>query len=457
MRHVSRCFLVLTAVLALVLPGDVPTAGTRTTAIGTAAEGVLAELDVQPSALTPDELVTLLDRLRASGIRVISTGVNWGAVQLEPAAPYQWAGLDRLVTLARERNLMVRFRVAGTPGWLHPGLTGVPAGDVQWYPPVGAVELAGWSTFLTDLTARYADRLAGVEIWNEPNESWFWKPQPDAAGFAALQRASYLAVKQVAPDLTVTSGGLSHNDLGFLGAYYDAAAAYPDAAANRWFFDQLGLHPYSGDRSPDLLTDRARYQGASGPMDENFLGMSRMVKLTATREGAAKQVWISEFGYSTVSNPWFSGVPDSRRAYFLARAYELAQRAGFVDGLGWYHSHPTPWDPPGYDILTATGETETFAQLARTTGARPPTTTLVSPVGSSTRGVVRVSGNRVGLRSAPALMELYVDGALVASGSRALSWDSRSIGNGGHTVQIVAWESTGTMHLGPALRTTVQN
>jgi hypothetical protein len=54
-------------------------------------------------------------------------------------------------------------------------------------------------------------------------------------------------------------------------------------------------------------------------------------------------------------------------------------------------------------------------------------------------------------------MELYVDGALVASGSRALSWDSRSIGNGGHTVQIVAWESTGTMHLGPALRTTVQN
>jgi hypothetical protein len=419
---------------------------------------VPADLDVQPAALTTGQLTSLLDQLRANHVQVVSTGVNWGSVRpAPPPAPYDWAELDSLVHLARERGLQVRLRVVGAPTWLHPGLTEVSPEDATWYPPTGPQELHAWAGFLTDLTARYGSQISAMEIWNEPNEQWFWKPTPDPRAYAALLRTSYLAIKRVAPGLTVTSGGLSHNDLGFLSAYYTAAGHFPDAARNNWFFDQLGLHPYSGDRSPDLVTTRARYRGTFGLVDENFLGMRAMVDLVASREGTSKHVWISEFGYSTETWREFRAIPDERRAYFLARAYALAAVTGFVDGLAWYHSHPTPADPAGFDILTPTRPTETFRQLARTTGASPPTTPLTLPLTGPISGVQRVDGARIGLNALPARMELYVDGQMVASGSRALSWDTRGIPNGSDQAQLVAWSRDGTTYMSPTQTVSVQN
>jgi hypothetical protein len=420
---------------------------------------VLTELDVPPAQFSREQLAKLLDRLKSDRIDVVSAGAHWSA--LRPAAPpsaYQWGPLDNLVQLAGERGLLVRLRVAQTPAWLHPDLTGVPPDDAAWYPPQGAAELAAWSTFLTDLTERYGSRILALEIWNEPNEPLFWKPSPDPVAYAAVLRASYLAVKKVAPQLTVTSGGLSRNDLGYLSAYYDAAQQYPDSSANHWFYDQLGLHPYCGDRSPDLVDPKWRYSGPFGTVDGNFATMDQMVQIVATREGAPKRVWISEFGYSTrPSPPWTAGVPDTRRAYFLARAYARARDAGFVDGMGWYHSMPTPWDLPGYDILDPPKGTQTYVELTRVTGGRPTPAAISSGLDPTATSAQQVTASHVGMPSPPTRMELYVDGRLAVEGTSALTWDPRTEANGPHQAQLVAWTGDGSTYMSPVQTVTVQH
>lgn len=75
-------------------------------------------------------------------------------------------------------------------------------------------------------------------------------------------------------------GGLSKNNQGYLNEYYRVAkASYPDAASHNYYFDVLGVHPYSDDRSPDRYAQDAISEGKYSEDDRNFSGFARMKEL----------------------------------------------------------------------------------------------------------------------------------------------------------------------------------
>lgn len=304
-------------------------------------------LPLNPAQLDDSRLARALDLARHAGVTQIQAPATWW--WLTRSGTYDWSDIDRLVAAAEARRMDVVLQLTGTPDWVHPDLPASVGGMMEriWHPPVRTLaELHRWAAFVGDVVARYRGRIKQYEMWNEPNSPEFWKPGPSVEEFARLMRWAYYAARKADPGAKVVLGGLSTNDIGFLSAYYDAADAqwHREARAESYFFDVLGVHPYSAERSPTIRSPEHRNIGPYGVVDRNFIGFRGLRRVTDARDTVPKPVFIGEYGFST-RKTWKPAVPDRLRARYLRRAYNLAADEEYVIGLAWY----------GYVPNTATG------------------------------------------------------------------------------------------------------
>jgi hypothetical protein len=313
-------------------------------------------LPVNPGQLTDAKLNAALDLAREAGVTQIQSHATWWWLTRNGGArSYDWTDLDRLVAAAEARGMDVVLQLNGTPDWVHPDLTSsVPnMMDRIWYPPVrNQTELQHWSNFVKDLATRYRGRVSQYEIWNEQNWRDFWKPEENVDDYARMLRASYYAARQADPAAKVVFGGMTTNDIGYLQAYYDSVdRQWPnEATSQRYFFDILGVHPYSADRSPRVLDPAYTHSGKYGEIDRNFLGFRKLKQLMGARESVDKPVFIGEYGFST-TDTWMGAVPDHVRAQHLRDAYNLAAAEGYVTAMSWYAFVPNTATGPEWTLV----------------------------------------------------------------------------------------------------------
>lgn len=343
---------------------------------GTASDPSQHGGDPAYDALGAAEVRSLVRRAESAGASIISTAASWSSLKPEGDRPYDWANLDMVVDAARDRGLQVRLQVMTMPEWatddpgdLPPVVGGPPPAGAgpsdpeEWRAPRSDLELARWQRFVRDLVVHVQGRVQYLEVWNEPNTWEFWPTGPDPEAFVRLLDATYDVVKDVDPRITVVSGGLSGNDVGFLEDVYDARDALLGEDAT--IFDQVGLHPFSGDRAPDVEQESWVYDRPPfGTYDGNFLGFERAHQLMEERGDVGMPVYIGEFGYSSEVWQESQPVPDAQRAAYLTDAFEAATCFGYVSALGWYYFHPTPWNEPSWTLLDRDFEpTRTFDAL----------------------------------------------------------------------------------------------
>jgi len=364
-----------------------------------------------------------LDLARNAGVSEIEAGAVWWYVTREGSPDaYDWAALDRLVEAAATRRMRVHLQLSGTPDAVHPEVvaTVADADERVWYPPRTPQQLRQWGRFVEATVAHFKGRVASFEIWNEPNLDTFWRPAPAPAEYAQLLAESYRSAKRVWPAASIVFGGLSQNDVGFLQHYYsEARRLFPDAAAQRYFFDVLNVHPYTDGRSPDETSPDAVIDGLFGKVDKNFAGLALMKAAMDQNEGGGgsgrKPIVLGEYGFTTTAIHGVSHVPDSRRAYFLKRAVAVAGGMPFVSGLSWYGFLPDSATPPHWAITTADGRVgwtyQALVDLAAGGGptVRLPERSTLHPGDTPIRPVIE------GLDASDiAYTELYVDGVLQA-------------------------------------------
>lgn len=227
--------------------------------------------------------------------------VNWAAV--EPLPPcidpytgelvhsYSWAATDEKVReLAATRPVLMVYSAppwASDPAW-RPSSCGLPSQPVAPKPPCSCSyppapdHLNDWSAFVEAITDRYGEAVAALEVWNEPNFSRFWSPEPDPAAYSELLRASKIAAAKGSPRLPVIVGGLLPSQKNvpgeqikqqsFLERLYERGSA-------AWF-DGVGSHPYPFG-APWVRGMQAR------------LGQLRRVQ---KRFGDRAPIWITEIG-----------------------------------------------------------------------------------------------------------------------------------------------------------------
>ena len=259
--------------------------------------------------------------LVGADVRWVRSDVGWQSLQPvsgESWDAYQLGQLDAVVNTAHGLGIQLALTFWGTPGWAN-------GGQAKIVPPS---DPGGYGRALGFLANRYRGRVAAWEIWNEPNLSHFFTGT-DPAQYAGLVKAAYPAVKAADPAALVVAGSVSENDVPWLSRAYDAGIG-----GN---FDVLSTHPYQqpSDQPPDAPSDGTIYQ---------FRHLSAVHDLMVAHGDGAKDIWATEFGWSTHENiggerNWERGVTEQQQADFLNRAVALARSTfPYVTHMFWYEA-----------------------------------------------------------------------------------------------------------------------
>ena len=258
-----------------------------------------------------------LEQIAAAGAGITRVDVGWSTLQENAKGRYERWYLDRLDALvdkAEAHGVELLLTVTDSPCWASSAPESVKQGcdgawwdrDVQRYAPVDARDYADALAFLV---ARYGDRVAAWEIWNEPNSNTYFKSDDQPADYARIVRAAYPAAKAADPSATIIAGALAEAPSAFVEALFDHGIG--------GHFDAFSIHPYPGDASP------------LDPLEDAWIKNSFARGVPAVRDvllshGEDKPIWLTEFGWHTStirgSSTWRNGVDEQTQALYTEQA-----------------------------------------------------------------------------------------------------------------------------------------
>ena len=264
-----------------------------------------------------EKLARELDGIAATGARWLRVDVPWSVIE-ETRGQRDWSRVDHVIDEARERGLKILGVLAFTPKWAR------PAGTTDKHPPT---HLTRFAEFARAAVNRYAKRgVHAWEIWNEPNLSLFWEPQPNPKRFAALLEAAAPAIRRADRRATIVTGGLSPASDSADGSEI-APATFLErvyAAGAQDSFDAVGHHPSNYPLLP--LREEADFNANA------FAGVTPRLFQVMTEHGdAKKKIWGTEIGAPTdkESTPTYV-------ARYLTQAYTAWVGWSFTGPLLWY-------------------------------------------------------------------------------------------------------------------------
>jgi hypothetical protein len=280
-------------------------------------------------ALYPSDAVRadVLDKVAAAGVTALRVDSAWD--EFEPTRRGEWNEaygrvMDKTVELAHARGLKVLIMLWRTPAWAR------PRGTDDSYPPTDAGDFAA---FAHVLAARYRKKLAGIEIWNEPDrhQQYFHvlPTQDRYVELARLTRATKAALAGTGV-ATVMPGASSIDD-----EYYTALFDRGGLTADD--YDIANVHSYQGaaDEPPDHPDDGERWWLSHLPA---------LFHVLAAHGDSSKPVWITEHGYSTNANapttpPFERGVSEATQAQYLKQSFSYVRKRRWsrVKAIYWYN------------------------------------------------------------------------------------------------------------------------
>jgi hypothetical protein len=301
-----------------------------------------------------------LDLVREADFSWIRQQIVWATLEPQPGQynVEELAAYDAIVREANQRRLGIMFSVAKAPRWAVP--------DDRFCHDGGGVKLCGLPSdprtlarLMGFLANRYKEgsefgRVRAWEVWNEQNTGGETGKNVDAGAYVETLKVSYNAIKAADPKAIVVYGGLTPtgvmdktiaiDDV----AYLEQTYQYNGGEVKR-YFDVLGAHPGSNNNPPDAMwpdnpgpgTGREGTQchaeRSCWKTDPSFY-FRRIEQLRAVMEkygdaqygNRLKQVWLTEFGWSTKNEApgyeYGDVISEELQAQYIVRAFEKGQR-----------------------------------------------------------------------------------------------------------------------------------
>lgn len=281
---------------------------------------------VTQGVATPDQTARLIS---AAGAHIDRVQIDWAG--LEPrSGRFAFSQYDATYRADLAHGVRPIFIFAFAPTW---ATDGTCDSSTAHCPP--ARDHYVDAARATAAIAKRYPKLAGIEIWNEPNTPYFWAPRADPAAYTALLRACHRAINRADPAMPVAGGSMSSSQAsggGLISAPDFLRGIYENGGKGA--MDAISLHAY-----PDPADVTAR----------SALGVLEEVRRVRDQSGdGATPLWVTETGISTTGR---DAVPDRVQALVLLRLYdELRTQSGVEMVL--FH---TLVQPPGVTDDPETG------------------------------------------------------------------------------------------------------
>jgi hypothetical protein len=272
---------------------------------------------------------------RQLGVDILQRQVRWDRIAVRrPASPqdpddpaYVWPEeLDVANKAGRRYGFRLALMVKGTPGWAN-------GNAPQNFAPY---DYHDYANFLVAAARRYP-RVRHWMVWGEPTMAHNFYPQAPnspvgARAYALMLDTAYAALKRVKPNHIVIGGNTWTFGGDVRTTDFLRWMRLPDGRPPR--LDWWGHNPFSV-RFPNLRK-RPYYEGLRDMSDiDTFI---REIRRVYRGNARAPRLWLGEFAVSSDRRNAAFDFFVSRRAQarWLRAAYRIADRNGYVAGLGWF-------------------------------------------------------------------------------------------------------------------------
>lgn len=277
-----------------------------------------------------DAYYIFLQHAKALNVGWVKLQADWAFLQYEGENAYgsNFQFFVDYVQRTKNEGFRVMLSVAKAPVWARSARSpdSGPPDNPQLY-----------ANFITQLIQHIKpENIAAIEIWNEPNliREWRGVLPFNGAGYMQLFRPAYDAIKAIAPQIQILTGGLaptgntegSVDDRTYLQQMYDnGLAQYTDVS--------IGIHPYSWGNPPDFVCcDAIADRGWDDDPHFFFANNLSDYRAIMDRNGHRVPMWVTEFGWATWENypgkppdEWMKYNTSAEQVQYTVRAFEIGQ------------------------------------------------------------------------------------------------------------------------------------
>jgi hypothetical protein len=267
--------------------------------------------------------------LAEAGFRWVRMDLKWEATEKEPGR-YDFSAYDVLVTALGPYNVHALFILDyGNPLYDSGG------------PPRSEVARQAFARWAVAAAKHFAGRGALWEVYNEPNHSLFWPPQPKPQEYIALALAVGQAFRESVPDEKLIGPATSEIDFDFLESCFKSGLLE--------YWSAVSIHPYRRNDPETAAQDYCRLREmirtyAPGRIlsDSGAAPKANVQSSNTANSGEVKDIAIisSEWGYSSA----WPGMNDERQGQLLARTW-LTNVANGISVSIWYDWRDDGLDP----------------------------------------------------------------------------------------------------------------
>jgi hypothetical protein len=273
-----------------------------------------------------------INMLSAAGFRWVRMDLVWEATEKEPGR-YDFSAYDRLMTSLEPFGIHALFILDYANHHYDNGA-----------PPRTEVTRQAFARWAVAAGKHFAGRGTLWEIYNEPNQLGFWRPQPNAHEYAALALEVGRAFRAAVPAEKLIGPATSEIDFAFIETCFKAGLLE--------YWSAVSIHPYRRNDPETAAQDYCRlrelikrYTPVAGQSPVSNVQRPVNIRSSNEQTDAQREITIisSEWGYSSV----WPGMSDEKQGQLLARSW-LTNVANNVSLSIWYD-----WRDDGTDSREA--------------------------------------------------------------------------------------------------------
>lgn len=240
----------------------------------------------------PNPKTEHLEILAASGVRWVRMDMSWASIE-QTKGQYDFVAYDNIFNGFAKYNLRPLV-VLGSHGQ-----TNYPNRSGQYpYPPDTPEAQQAFANWVVAVIQRYRGRGILWEVYNEPNNKYFWPPQPNAQDYSNLALMVGKAIQPIATDEPFIGPAIVSTDLPFLEDVLKSGILE--------YWDGISVHPYRSRDTPETVS-------------KDYLKFRQLIRKYKSSHVIVPLI-SGEWGYP--SAPWEGTFFDEeKQSRFLARQW----------------------------------------------------------------------------------------------------------------------------------------